>query len=171
MSKEITTTTYELPDFLVEANDMFSSEHPINKALLHVKSLNAQCYALKVLAPFDEIPELMGLDIDVAKDGYLSLAGHTLDGDVGDIEGDLEGYLEDINDARDEELLTFIKKIFDEEITRDNVHDQISDAYSKYCQGANWKDVFARRQVFLEARKLAESTQPTTSIPTSKPRI
>ena len=172
MSKESTTTTYELPDFLVEADDMFSSEHPINKAMLHVKSLAAQCYALKLLAPFDENPDLVSMRISVEGDGYLNLIEHEQEDGGDDLEEDLEGYLEDLNDARDDELLSFISSVFSEEITRDNVHEQISVAYSRYCHGADWKKIFERRQAFLDARKLSEGTEgPSTTATSTRPRM
>lgn len=168
MSKETTSTTYELPDFLVEANDIFSDVYPISKALLHVKALGAQCYALKLLDVFDEMEDLKTLRISVESDGYLNLVEYD-NGDGDDIEEDIDGYLEDLNDVRDDELLSFIESVFDTELSRDNVHTQIAVAYSQYCHGDDWHAVFSRRQVFLEARKLASTTEPTEAS-TQRPR-
>ena len=168
MSKETATTTYELPDFLVEANDIFSDAFPISKALLHVKALGAQCYALKLLSIFDEIEDLKTLQVSMEKDGYLNLVEYD-NGDGEDIEEDIDGYLEDLNDVRDEELLSFIESVFDSELSRDNVHTQIAKAYSSYCHGEDWHTVFSRRQAFLEARNLASSTEPTEAN-TQRPR-
>lgn len=163
MSKEIPTTTYELPDFLVEADEMFSTDHPINKAMLHVKKLNAQCYALKLLAPFNDMPQLVGMCINMEENGYLTLIDHEQDQDADDIEDNLQGYIENLNDVLDKELLTFIMDIFEDgDINRDNVHNQVTKAYSVYCQGDDWNKVFAKRQAFLEARQLAADTDNIT---------